>query len=71
MFQTLKICTIRPNEHYVACCSGTYVCASFQVPINAKKMADIKKLKPYLIGYEDFYDGIFEWPTSEKAGSAE
>lgn len=36
-----------------------------QVPINVKKIQDLQALKPYLVGYEEFYESIFQWPTTE------
>lgn len=38
-----------------------------KIPINAKKIADIGKLKNYIIGYEDFYDEILNWPSTTAA----
>jgi hypothetical protein len=35
-----------------------------KLPIKNEKVMDLQKLKPYLIGYEDFYDVIYQWPTS-------
>jgi hypothetical protein len=35
------------------------------VLINNKKIADLKKLKPYLIRYEQFYVLIFEWAATD------
>lgn len=37
----------------------------FQVPINEKKIKDLQNLEPYLVGYEDFFLNIFQWPTTE------
>jgi len=28
-------------------------------------MADLHKLKPYLVGHEQFYDQIFKWTTTD------
>ncbi|KAG8275877.1 hypothetical protein J6590_076779 [Homalodisca vitripennis] len=38
---------------------------SGKVPINKKKIDDLKKLSPYTVGYERFYSKIFQWPTTE------
>ncbi|KAG8270360.1 hypothetical protein J6590_087017 [Homalodisca vitripennis] len=34
-----------------------------KIPIKNGKIVDMKKLKPYLTGYEEFYDEIYQWPT--------
>lgn len=36
-----------------------------RVPINSNKIKDLTKLAPYLVGYENFYDEIYGWPSSE------
>lgn len=28
-------------------------------------MTDLKALKQYLTGYEEFYNKIFDWPTTD------
>ena len=38
---------------------------SDKVPINSKKIADLKKLEKYVIRYEDIYGIVFRWPTTE------
>lgn len=35
------------------------------MPINGNKVKDIKKLTEYTSGYEDFYNSILQWPTTE------
>lgn len=35
-----------------------------KVAINKKMIQDILKLKDYIVGYELFYDKIFNWKTS-------
>ena len=39
---------------------------SGKVPINRKKIADLKKLEKYVIWYEDFYGKIFKWSTPKQ-----
>lgn len=38
---------------------------SGKVPINKKKLEDLVKLSAYTTGYEDFYNDILQWPTTE------
>ncbi|KAG8319689.1 hypothetical protein J6590_086482 [Homalodisca vitripennis] len=38
---------------------------SGKVPINKKKIDDLKKLIPCTVGYESVYSKIFQWPTTE------
>lgn len=39
-----------------------------KIPINTKKIDKLKQLKPYIEEkYMDFYNTIYEWPTSEEA----
>lgn len=40
-------------------------CPSGKLPINIKKINDLKKLAKYTTGYEDFYNDILQWPTTE------
>lgn len=35
-----------------------------KIPIKYEKILDLKKLKIYLTGYEEFYEEIYQWPTS-------
>jgi len=35
-----------------------------KVPINKKKIDDLKKLSEYTTDYSDFYNNILSWPTS-------
>jgi len=35
-----------------------------QVPINKKKLENVENLIQYVVGYEDFYQTILSWPTS-------
>ncbi|KAG8309064.1 hypothetical protein J6590_094961 [Homalodisca vitripennis] len=37
-----------------------------KIAINIKKINDLKKLEPYLVGYEFFYKDIFDWPTCQE-----
>lgn len=39
-----------------------------KVPVNKKKLDDVRKLYGYVAGYEDFYNTILQWPTTEEAG---
>lgn len=39
-----------------------------KVPINKKKLVDVRKLYGYVAGYEEFYHTILQWPTTEEAG---
>ena len=36
-----------------------------KVPINKKKLEDLRKLKEYTRGYESFYEDILQWPTTD------
>lgn len=36
-----------------------------KVPINSKKINDLRKL-PYLVGYKGFFNDILEWPICEE-----
>lgn len=36
-----------------------------KVPINKKKLDDVRKLMEYTKGYEHFYEDILRWPTTE------
>lgn len=36
-----------------------------KIPINKKKIEDLKKLSSYTVGYESFYTEVFQWPTTE------
>lgn len=39
----------------------------FYVAINKKKIQDVRKLTEYTRGYEDFYESILQWPTTDAA----
>ncbi|KAG8333644.1 hypothetical protein J6590_106426, partial [Homalodisca vitripennis] len=36
-----------------------------QVPIQKAKLTDITKLTNYTTGYEDFYNALLQWPTTD------
>ncbi|KAG8323244.1 hypothetical protein J6590_009893 [Homalodisca vitripennis] len=63
-FEDLPFCGL-PQKPSAMWTESLKTCLSGKVPINKKKIDDLKKLSPCTVGYESVYSKIFQWPTTE------
>lgn len=49
----------------ISFCRTNKLISWFQVPIKKEKIRDIKKLTNYTAGYEEFYNTLLQWPTTD------